>query len=722
MASYEKTRTKIFSPVQHILAHTLDELAYSNLNLPSGISDAKEAMDWLFNVVYPKSKPSVDTPALLPTGVDTPTVGDIPPDPRDMRFVNDDGDGNAALYQWEKYDGDAAYEWKKIADMDWGVSGVVSALIDQTQPLYLMKLGATDYDLDTELPYTGDLAGQHLYGGDTAGQNLILHANNGDDPLVNTGSIFFDDKAAPLETLKHDFGSASNRWLNGYFGSLVIGTSSMTITSGALSGSITDTSGELTFASNNMTTLGNSNASTVTASTALVINDLTDTTTITAGQILSSTNTMSFGAAAVSTTGTLGTGVATLDGDIVIADGSITSLTNSINFGTTNLSTSGTLGVGALSTSQLDVDSTLRIDGNSISILLANTDLALSANGTGIVDIQSEMDALDANFIGSVGIVGDLIVDDLTLDGRTISSSSSIIEVADHVYPSGSGLSLGSSGTGFGTLFLSGNVSDGTDAITIATLLSLRSILVRDVGGPIQTGDAIFWNGTQFVASNPDSEISHTDLLPASLDADDHDHYLNINGRTGGQAAYGGTAGLETLVLGDNTVNDNRVEISAAGFRPLANGTYDLGTLTTNLWRDIHMVGQAKGMRLEQASLLTIQGAVNATTPGRSWYGTDGFMYIDRGGKEFKVGHNTYSGVFSGAALATPIAVDGTSIPANGAMVDARRCIWQLCDLSNNEEIMQVPMTKTATHVTIASDVALSLPAGTNYRLIGIEI
>ena len=248
----------------------------------------------------------------------------------------------------------------------------------------------------------------------------------------------------------------------------------------------------------------------------------------------------------------------------------------------------------------------------------------------------------------------------------------------------------------------------------MGTLLSLRDILTRDVGGAIQTGDAIFWDGSKFVASNPDNEISHSDLLPASLDADDHDHYLNIDGRTGGQIANGGLLTGQTLTLRDNIVDTNGVVISDL-FAP-ENAGMGLGDSGSE-WGDLYMTGQAFGMRIENNVLAGVGGIndqADVTTVGRIWYetGTE-FLYVDTGGVAKKVGHNTYNSTHTNVQLQSPINV-------SASVDDARNCIWQLCDIANNEEIMAVPIQKTATTVTIANTV--DLPVGSGYRLIGIEV
>jgi len=233
----------------------------------------------LTNIVDIKyTKPSVADVASLPAAGN---------DIGDYRIVTDDGDGKAAGYMWLKYDGDAVAEWKKVADLDWGVDSVMQALYDQTQWIYYRKYGTTDHDPVTELPLAGTLAGQHIYGGDLSDQHLTLHANNGDLPGVHTGFIQFDDSVRPLLDLTYDLGTLTERFQNIYTGTITIGTGTLTITSDATSATISDTSGILDFTTNIIRTTGSAEI---------------DLITIDSNTVVSSTGTVDFVADAITTT------------------------------------------------------------------------------------------------------------------------------------------------------------------------------------------------------------------------------------------------------------------------------------------------------------------------------------------------------------------------------------------------------------------------------------
>lgn len=704
----DHNRFKVVSELQHILDHDFADFSYTHPALPDTITNAQQAMDYVFNVLYPRNKASVANVAALPGAGNT--LGD-------QRIVQDDGDGNAAWYVWSQMEdqGQNAPQWNKIADLDWGLNSVVQALNDQTQYLYPRKFGTTDYNPVTEVPFAGDLAGQHLYGGDSSGQNLILHANNGDDSGVHTGSINFDDPAKPLADLAYDFGTATQRWDTGYFGTLVVGTASMTITSNGTTGSITDTNGVITFGDEDLNTTGNFDASIITASTNLVVDNGANSLTIGVGSITDTTGAISFGNENLSTTGTLGSGLHTVSGTLALDSGSITDTSGAISFGDENLSTTGTLGAGVTTATQLNVDD-LRLDGNTVSITTLNTDLALLANGTGVVDVQSAMTTLGQTVTGTVDITGQLDVDDLTFNGDTISSTGNIL-FANNFAPNTNGtLDIGLDGSRIQNIKLAGSLSDGTDSIAIATLLSFRNALVGAA-----TGHALFYNGVSglWESSLPDSEIDHGTLLAASLLDDDHTQYALLAGRAGGETIHGSPTAGETLTLLNNDDDADGLVLKVASVDPNAAG-YNLGS-SGNEYGDIHMTGQGIGFRAENDSAADIATAAGAAGgEGRLWYSNDAgvankFLYIDVGTSAKKIGHNTYNTVFTEVTLLG--AHDLT-----GIMADTRNAIFQVTDASNNEEVMGLQITKTSsTNVTVSIAAGLSLPGG-NYRLMGIEL
>jgi len=715
---HDHHRQKIVSAFQHLYEHDLSELPYSHQSLPNTVTNAEQAMNYIFNILYPQNKTSVATPADLPTGVDTPNIGDVTPTLNDQRTVQDDGDGNAALYIWAKWDGQNAPQWNKIADFDWGINNVITALQDQTQYLYVRKFGITDYDPTTELPLAGDLAGQHIYGGDLANQHLTLHANNGDDIGVHTGFVQFDDDVRPLVDLTYDFGEADKRWQTGYFGTLVIGTATLTITSDATQATISDTSGLISFSDENLITTGDADASTVTGSTALRAGGVGTYLVIAPGSITDLSGSISFGDENLSSTGTLASGVHTVDSTLVLGSGSITDSTGAISFGDENLSTTGTLGAGVATFTQLNIDS-LRLDGNTVSstagqLILESASDILIQNSSNIL--------LQANDI--TGVAGSEITAEsfftlganrLQITGNNITSDGSEIEFGDDLVPSlDNGMDLGGTGKRFQDIWLSGNIENDTNSLTVANLMRMRSANFRDAAMtlPAQAGDALFYDGSVWLASVPDTEIDHG-ALTGILD-DDHTQYLLLAGRAGGQTVHGSNLTGETLTLLNNSA-DTAGLVLTTSIDPTADASLDLGKAGSR-YKDLYMSGQVIGGRVQNVLNAGVAGLFNAAEEGRMLWTTDSDdLYINDGSAFRKVGKTSYNQIKTDVELFAGVVVN-TGLPND---IDPINSIWQISDTATNE-VLGVGIEKTGTTVTVIADTGL-LPAG-NYRLMGIEV
>lgn len=719
---------KIWNLGQHPYRHSLSEFAFSNPAIP-GATNVEAALNYLVAIAYPNAEPAVDTVGDLPT-----TGNEI----NDYRVVLDDGDGKQAAYRWEQREGDPAAKWYKVADMDWSSDSILAQLMDVTLPLYLFKAGHTDIDENGD-PVLGLFAGQTVYGGNAANQNLTLLPNSGDGVGAQTGFVQTEN-FRPITDATYNLSTPTERWLNLYLSnSAVIGTTTI---GAAL---ISDSSGQISFADENLITTGNINGGIVTG-TQLIANDTTNTMVLAPGSIADSTGTISFGAVDLTTTGTLRSGAA------IITEGAhnltfnafesgpdraeITSSTGTISFVDENLTTTGSLNVGALTGTSLNVDNIL-IDGNTISSTDVNGNVTLSPNGTGQVELLKSLAALDANFVGTVGVSGVFNADNLRLDGNIISTTdlngnltlapngtgtinvnSSILPISDAVRD------LGASASRFQNLFLSGGIGDGANTTSIATIMGLRSVFFRDAAQttPAQTGDALFYDAGSglFLASIPDSEVTHNTLSGLTTGDAGHTQFAMLAGRVGGQTLIGGTGVSETLTLqstsnatrGTIQFSDNLVPTTSAAFSGGWSGT-NLGG-PSNFINDVYTRGEFRGLRLENV-LSTALPAFSGQTPGRLYYATDnGKAYIDTGAKLNVLGVAKFVGnqVFDG--VITQLDVDVSS-----EISDATQAIWQLLDNSNSFETMPVTIRKTsATNVRIITNVPL--PAG-SYRLIGVE-
>lgn len=704
---FDKHRFEVWTPAQHPLKHNLSDFAYTNPALP-GVTDVNSALNWAFKVLYPRTQPSVANVAALPA------VGNTL---NDYRVVLDDGDGKQAGYRWEQREGDVAPLWYKIYDFDWSTDSILAAFIDVTQDLYVYQQGKSDLDSDGNV-ITGIYAGQTVNGGNAANQNLTLRANSGDGVGAHTGFVQVDDNFRATVTNTYDVGTTAIKFKDGYFAGTV-NISTMAITGG----SIVDSSGAISFDNENLTTTGNVTATTVTGTTSVVAS----TMTITTGSIVDSTGAISFDNENLTTTGTITGGTGSKLADITFADGSITSLSATIDFGANNLLTTGTVGGGVATFTQVNVDN-LRLDTNTLSVTNVNGNLILVANGTGVVDVQSALTTLGVTTTGVNTITGQLNIDNLRLDANTISSTNLNGDIT--LSPNGTGLiilttelqpgtdatyPLGDTTHRFTDLFLSGSIGDGTTLISQATLQSFR-----DANVSATAGMTLFYDGSKWNASLPDTEITHSSLSGLTTGDAGHTQFVMLAGRAGGQSIIGGTAAGEHLTLestsdaskGKVKTKDDFVAFTAPSYSGGWSGT-DIGKSSME-FRDIYTKGELIGARLQNVTTGTLPSA-SAQNVGRVVWATDvNKIYIDIGGSWIVSGSGKYLSDTSWNGVQT-----SQTFTVSGNIADARNAIWEIMDNANDfEKIYCTIKAISATQVTVT--VSPALPAG-SYRLLGIE-
>lgn len=733
MNIFQKHRFSIYNLNQHPYRHSIKDFSYVNPALPAEYNDLESAMDWLFNVIYPNNQDSVANPAALPM------VGN---NINDYRVVNDDGDGKAAGYRWEQREGDASPKWYKIYDMDWGEQSVLSNFLNHTIDMYVYKAGIGDRDENGDL-FTGILAGQRIYGGDQPNTHLTLYANSGDGVGANTGYVQIGDNFRPIADNTFDIGTATERLKDGYFSnSLIVGDLTLS------SGSILSSSGAVSFGDENLTTTGFLNVNLLETQSQIVMKEIATPATPAATynslyfksddklyrldelgneKLVGLEFTSSNDNRLVRTDGT--TGSAIQESGIVVTDADAMS-------GITSLL----------------VDNLL-LDGNSISSNDVNGNINLTPNGTGRVilnnarvlnlksdrliraDGNKDLLASGVEINSSDELLGAsrLTVDNLQLDSNTISSTDTNGNIL--LVPNGTGKiqvnslidpandnsqDLGSSLLRFANLFLSNSINDGTESFLVSELMDLRSINYRDVARtqPAQSGDAIFYNGSQWLASAPDSEISHSNL--SDLGNDDHAQYLLLAGRTAGQSIIGGTDAGDDLTL-ESTANatkgsiftkDNLSPFTDASFSGGWNGA-DLGDNTHN-YRNLYMKGEAFGLRVQNVTTGTIPSS-SANNVGRLVFNSDTNQILVDTGTAFRVAgvsKHVEDLTFNGTDLTKDV-----DVSAN--IVDARNAIIQLKDNANDYENIYCELRATsASNVRIVTSIALA--AGT-YRLVVME-
>ncbi len=687
MSIFEHQRFEIWNPAQHPLKHTLDDFAYTNPAFAGQVTNINQALDWILAVLYPNVQASVADVASLPA------VGNTV---NDMRVVLDDGDAKAATYRWEQREGEASASWHKIYDMDWGYDTILAGTLDKTLDLYVKRNGYDDLD-ETGTALTGADAGQHIYGGLSANTHLTLHANAGDGVGAQTGYVQFADNVRPVTDSAWSLGTTAERWLKIWTDEITVGT--LTITAA----SITDSSGAIDFGNEDLSTTGD-----LTATSGIF-----GTTTVAAGSITDSGGSISFGDENLSTTGTVTAGT------LLLAAGSITDSSGSIDFGNENLSTTGTLGAGAITGTQVNADN-LRLDGNTLSSTDVDGDINLDPNGTGDVVITSGILVTgDIDSIGDVDITGSLSVDNIDIDGNTLSSTNvngniildpngaGLVELGAAFFPTtDSAWDIGKTGNVWNKLWLDGSIGDGTTEITSATLQSLR-----DINSGVSSGMSLFYDGSKWVASAPDTEIDHGTIT--GLGDDDHTQYALLLGRAGGQTLIGGTAAGDDLTL-ESTSNGSKGNIFFSSvLAPTTDDATDIGDSSHRI-NDLYMTGEAHGLRVENFSTAGRPSA-SAGNKGRVIWDTDlDDIFVDLGGSWRQITSEAYyeEDAAGWTGSATEVTYDVSSSVDN-----AKRMIW--CLKKNSDDYEQVAAeidfpTDTSVRVTVG----IALAAGT-YTLVG---
>lgn len=705
---FQHARFQIWNQNQHPFIHNTADFSYSNPALPN-VSNLESALDYICAVIYPKSKPAVANQAALPA--DGNSINDY-------RIVSDDGDGKAAGYRWEQREGEATPTWHKVMDVDWASDSILSGWQSQTLDLYVVKRGHDDTDGSGNV-ISGLYAGQQIFGGATANSNLTLSANSGDGVAAQTGYVQVTDSFRPISDSVLSLGLSTHRWLKGWFSAVEIG--SITISSNQIS-SATE---QVDF-----------NSSSINTNNSITVGTLS----LSAGEMTDSSGVVFMGDCDLYTNLTIhcntidcfspvffepGSGIA----DFIFTDGQIACASGSVDFGALHLVSTGDIEAG-----RVLVDS-LKLDGATLSVTEDNANLILSANGTGKISLshpvltQSQV-SIENNKLSISGVGSCIELDDLRLDGSTISvlaadenltlspngtgylkSTASVVPESDNAH------SLGSSSFSWASLWLGGDIKYGSLSFKASHLMNLRNSSWRDSAGtePPVLGDALIWNGSQWLAGPAVETILHEDLDGLNDGDSGHTQFALLSGRSGGQLIIGGTQAGENLSL-ESTSDATKGFIQAKDtVRPFSDAAYSGGWAGKDLghanhrWNDVYSAGEFKGFRAENVASLPSPSVQNV---GRIYYYTlDQSLYVDTGANIKQVGGTKVfvDTVWNGSDVLKDVTVSG---------VDARYSLWQLKDNTNDFDVVYCSVKATsATNVRIT--VGTALPAGT-YRLVGV--
>ena len=361
-------------------------------------------------------------------------------------------------------------------------------------------------------------------------------------------------------------------------GTLTAGTGSTFGNLTLANGSITDSSGTISFGNENLTTTG-----TLTAGTGSSLGNLT----LANGSITDSSGTISFGNENLTTTGTLGaTGLATL-GSLTVPGVTTLSTTNidNLNFfdnyittdtnADINLSPGGT---GSVIVSSLTVDSNINISDNEITTTQSNSDLVITPSGSG----QVVMDKADINggtidntvIGGTTSVAGTfttlsttsaLTIDGITITDNTVSTnaSNSVLEltgngsggvnISGFTFPQTDGSSgqfISTDGLGtlsFATAGATLNHSDIADATTTVSSSATTTL---------NTFDKTVYRSAKYFISVTDATNGRYELVEANVVHDGSTAYITTFGSVSDHGT--GLAVYSVSISGD----DVRVQVT----------------------------------------------------------------------------------------------------------------------------------------------------------------
>jgi len=218
--------------------------------------------------------------------------------------------------------------------------------------------------------------------------------------------------------------------------------------------------------------------------------------------------------------------------------GAVKVLANATVVGTLTTADVTTTGTQTI-TGQLDVDG-VRTKDNKITTNASNANLELSANGTGVVDVQNAMTTVGQTVTGDIDVTGAVRVDNIKIDDNAIVATNS-----------NGGILINPNGTG--SITLGGNTVNVPSILTAHTVFVDSEMKMGSAAkiSPATTNDDVIIesNGTGSVVidqvSITDNKIT-THVSNADLQLDtDGTGFLDI--RTDTQTTVGSAGGGDAL-------------------------------------------------------------------------------------------------------------------------------------------------------------------------------
>ena len=364
-----------------------------------------------------------------------------------------------------------------------------------------------------------------------------------------------------------------------FLGAINAGTGSTIGNLTLANGSITDSSGAISFGNENLSTTG-----TMTAGSGSTIGNLT----LANGSITDSSGAISFGDENLSTTGTLNVsglstlGALTVTGAMTFTSGGVTVDNLSFNDNTISSSSNADIrltpgGTGSVIVSSLTIDDNINITDNHIRATASNSDLVLSPSGTGqVVIAKADIDSgtIDNTVIGgttaAAGTFTTLTVSQaLTLEGITIDDNT--------VKTNSSNANLELSGNGSGGVTISGftfPTSDGSSGQFIKTdgagtlsfasagatlnhsdLADATTTVASSAVTTLNTFDKTVYRSAKYFISIKEDTNNRFEIVEANVTHDGSDAYVSTFGST---TNY--TSGL-CVFSADMSGNDVRLRV-----------------------------------------------------------------------------------------------------------------------------------------------------------------
>ena len=321
-------------------------------------------------------------------------------------------------------------------------------------------------------------------------------------------------------------------------------------------GSITDSSGAISFGNENLTTTG-----TLNAGTGSTFGNLT----LANGSITDSSGAISFGNENLSTTGTLDVsglstlGALTVTGAMTFTSGGVTVDNLSFNDNTISSSSNADIrltpgGTGSVIVNSLTIDDNINITDNHIKATASNSDLILSPSGTGQVviakaDINSG--AIDGTVIGgttaaagtftTLTVTQALTLGQITIDDNTVKTNSSNanleltgngtggVTISGFTFPTTDGSTnqfLKTDGAGTLSFATAGATLNNSDLVDAVTTVSSSATTV------LNTFDKTVSRSAKYFVSITDSTNSRFEVVEASVTHDGTNAFISVFGRT----------------------------------------------------------------------------------------------------------------------------------------------------------------------------------------------